>query len=65
MENQYTLGFRFMVVKNGRKKIECQDRCEQSPIDKEYRFQIMQYLVRRDCEFVMESNNSLSVGSDA
>ncbi len=28
MENKYTLGFRFVVAKNGRKRIECQVRCE-------------------------------------
>jgi len=27
-ENKYTLGFRFVVAKNGRKRFECQVRCE-------------------------------------
>ena len=28
MENRYTLGFRFVMAQNGRKRIECQVRCE-------------------------------------
>jgi hypothetical protein len=27
-ENKYTLGFRFAMAKNGRKRFECQVRCE-------------------------------------